>query len=52
MNKEKDKKTPNKDKYKSDKIRYIPKADIEMLREDLYEQTGKINNNKNKIWKK
>ena len=46
MNKEKDKKTPNKDKYKSDKIRYIPKADIEMLREDIYEQTLKLNNNK------
>jgi hypothetical protein len=49
MNKEKEIK---KDKYKENKLRYIPQADIEMLREDIYEQTGKINNNKNKIWKK
>ena len=46
MNKEKEKKTPNKDKYKSNKIRYIPKADIEMLREDLYEQNGELKNKK------
>ncbi len=46
MNEEKEKKTPNKDKYKSDKLRYIPQADIEMLREDIYEQTLKLNNYK------
>ena len=46
------KKNIKDNKYKENKLRYIPQADIEMLREDIYEQTGKINNNKNKIWKK
>lgn len=40
------KKEIKKDKYKENKLRYIPQADIEMLREDIYEQTLKLNNNK------
>ena len=35
-----------KNKPKNDKMRVIPKADIEMMREDQYERTGKINNKK------
>ena len=44
MNNKKEIKKDNK--YKENKLRYIPQADIEMLREDIYEQTGKLNNNK------
>lgn len=43
-----DKKIKKDNKYKENKLRYIPQADIEMLREDIYEQTGKINNKKYK----
>ena len=30
----------NTNKYKENKLRYIPKADIEMLREEIYESSG------------
>ena len=30
----------NTKKYKENKLKYIPKADIEMMREDKYEATG------------
>jgi len=35
-----------KNKPKNNKMRVIPKADIEMMREDQYERTGKISNKK------
>ncbi len=37
----------NTQKFKENKIKYIPKADIEMMREDKYEAYG-FKNNKNK----
>ena len=39
----KENKKNNTNKYKENKIKYIPKADVEMLREDKYEASGKIN---------
>lgn len=42
----KDKIKNNTKTYLNNKIRYIPKADIEMMREDNYERNGKIPNKK------
>ena len=40
--------TQKKSKTSSNKMRVIPKADIEMMREDQYERTGKIRSKKYK----
>ena len=44
----KENKKNNTKKYNENKLRYIPKADIEMMREDRYEKTGNKNQKKYK----
>ncbi len=44
----KENKKNNTKKYNENKLRYIPKADIKMMREDRYEKTGNKNQKKYK----